>query len=430
MKPAFHPDNIPGPGNILREKLGNGITVLLRQNPDSRTAVFNASIPCGAYLDPMDKTGLAAFTAATLNTGTLTHDFNQLNEILEENGASLGLGCGPRAYTIHGACLAEDLGMLLDLLKEMLDEPAFSPHHIEIHRSRLLSALELHNHDPESRADERLDAILFSTHPYGRPELGTVDEINAITREDLLTFHRNYIGPRDMILTISGGLSAEKMLEVCQEKLGTWQKSQQPVRIADYFPEVPAPQHAVTEHIEIPEKSEITLLIGSLGPRHNSPDFLPAVLGNSILGEFGMMGRIGNAVRQESGLAYSAESTLTSLTYGGCWQAEAGTNPANVEKCADLIMRELKRFTSEKVSRQELEDVKSFYLGSLPLTLESNNGIAGVMLSMESYQLGLDHLLRLNERVNAVTAEDVMRTAQKWLDPEKLIRITAGTAAK
>ena len=423
----YEQKNIPGPDNILRKEFTNGITLLAHENSSSHTAVVQASLPCGSYLDPMDKTGLADFAASCLNHGTQTHNFDQLSELLEGSGASLGIGCGPRAFTLRGTCLAEDLPMLLGLIREILDEPFFTANHVEIHRQRVLSSYELHLHDPESMANEVFDRVLFGDHPYGRPEFGTIDEINSITRDDLFRFHQRYIGPKGMIAAVSGGLPAELIMDEWEKVFGTWQKPCEPISVADYFPPVLGPEKSYSTHIEIPEKSEMALILGTMAPRRGSADHTAALLGNSILGEFGMMGRIGKAVREENGLAYYAGSSLTSLTYGGCWTVEAGVNPANAEKAIDLITKELRRFTSEEVTAEELDDVKSFYLGSTPLLLESNNGIASLMLNMETHHFGLDHLIRLPDRIKSVTGTAILETARKWIDPDKLILVTAGT---
>ena len=419
--------NLPGPDTILRKEMPNGMTVLVRENPYSRTVVLNASMPCGSFLDPMDKTGLADFTAACLTSGTRTHNFLEISELLESAGASLNIGCGPRAFTFTGSCLSEDLPMLLGLLREVIDEPDFPSDHVELHRNRMLSSYELHLHDPESMVNERFDWLLFGSTAYGRSDYSTIEEINSITRDDLLNFHRRYVGPKGVILTISGGLPAEVMMEACEKQLGTWQKQQEDICVEAYFPQTPAPYHEISEHIEIPEKSETALIMGTMGPSRISPDYIPAVLGNSILGEFGMMGRIGSVVREDNGLAYYASSSITALTYGGCWTIEAGVNPANTEKAIQLIQQELKRFTSQKVSAQELDDVKSYYLGSMPISLESNSGTAAVMFTLENYRLGLDYLIRLPDLVKRITEEDILETARRWLDPDRLIRITAGT---
>ena len=419
--------SLPGPENILRREFPNGIILLLRENPYSSTAALKGTIPCGAYLETSDKLGLTGFLTGCLTAGTADHNFEEIHSMLEESGASLGFSVGSRSIGFDGSCLSEDLPMLLNLLKEILDRPVFPEEYIEIFRNRALTAYELHLHDPESMTDERFDALLYGDHPYGRPEYGSEEIIRGINRLDLIEFHRNYFGPQNMILSIAGGISAPEILDSFGKIFGTWTKDQKPIRPETFFPPVKPPSEAVCEHTEIPDKSEISLVMGTLGPKRTDPDYMTAVLGNSILGEFGMMGRLGRTVREENGLAYYVSSSLDSLHYGGCWSVEAGVNPANLEKAADLIRSELIRFTRNKVTEEELNDVRSSYIGGLPLALESNGGVAGLLMNMETYHLGLDHLIRLPDRVNAVTTEMILETAKKWLDPDKLIRVTAGT---
>ncbi len=143
-----------------------------------------------------------------------------------------------------------------------------------------------------------------------------------------------------------------------------------------------------------------------------------------------MMGRIGAVVREENGLAYYAGSSMNAVTNGGSWSVSAGVNPENVELAAELIIRELRRFTTERVTAEELDDVQSFYIGALPLSLESNAGVARAILNMENHHLGLDYLTRVRERVMSVTRESILETARQWLDLENLVRVTAGTAVR
>lgn len=420
---------LPGPDNISRRVFPNGVTVLIKENPSSAAVSVKGMMPCGAYLESNDKIGLTGFLAGCLTAGTASHDFQAIHTLLEGIGATLGFHIGSRSLSFDGHCLAEDLPAVLNLAKEVLDEPVFPEEHIEIFRRRVLSAYELHLHDPESMTDERFDELLYGDHPYGHPEYGSVSIINSITREDLCAFQQKYFGTKGMILTIAGGIRAEEVMDLCEKLFGTWNKPQADVDPKDFFPPVEAPKEPVSVHIEIPEKSEMALVMGTLAPSRLDPDYVSAVLGNTILGEFGMMGRLGRTVREENGLAYYVSSAVDSLHYGGCWSVEAGVNPANLEKAADLILAELRRFTSEKVSEEELDDVKCYFIGSLPLSLESNSGVASLMMAMENYGLGLEHVIRLPERIRAVSAERILETARKWLQTDRLIRVTAGTAA-
>jgi zinc protease len=153
---------------------------------------------------------------------------------------------------------------------------------------------------------------------------------------------------------------------------------------------------------------------------------MPASIGNNILGQFGMMGRIGDVVRERSGLAYYAYSSLSAGLGPGSWEVSAGVNPENLKKASGLIQDELKRFIQEGVTAEELADTKANFVGRLPLSLESNGGVANALLNIERHQLGLDYYHRYRDLVNEVTTEEVLATARKFIDPEKLVIASAG----
>jgi zinc protease len=167
-------------------------------------------------------------------------------------------------------------------------------------------------------------------------------------------------------------------------------------------------------------------VIGSLGPQRRSPHYLAASLGNSILGQFGMMGRIGDIVREQAGLAYNASTSLNAWIASGSWEVSAGVNPANLQKAIDLIESELTRFVSEPVSAEELSDSQANYIGRLPLSLESNQGVANALLNLERFQLGLDYYLRYPELVRAVTPAQILEVSRQYIDPRKLIVVSSG----
>lgn len=153
---------------------------------------------------------------------------------------------------------------------------------------------------------------------------------------------------------------------------------------------------------------------------------MAASLGNNILGQFGMMGRIGDAVREKAGLAYYAYSSLHAGVGPGSWEVSAGVNPANVMKATRLIVDELRRFVQEGVTEEELADSKANFIGRLPLSLESNGGVAGALLNIERHDLGLDYYQRYAGLVAAVTREEVLAAARKFIDPDKLAIAVAG----
>jgi zinc protease len=154
---------------------------------------------------------------------------------------------------------------------------------------------------------------------------------------------------------------------------------------------------------------------------------MAANLGNSVLGQFGMMGRIGDVVREKSGLAYYAYSSLSAGVGPGSWEVSAGVNPLNVKKVVELIKDELERFVQEGVTEDELVDSKANFIGRLPLSLESNGGVAGALLNIERHHLGLDYYRRYPDMVNEVTREDILNAARKFIDTDKLAIAIAGS---
>ena len=206
--------------------------------------------------------------------------------------------------------------------------------------------------------------------------------------------------------------------------LDDWFNPSQPELPA--LPELKPLKKMITRKIKIPGKSQSDLVIGTSGPRRKDPEFMPASLGNSMLGQFGMAGRIGEVVREKSGLAYYASSSLSAGIGPGAWDVSAGVNPDNVQKARDLICKEIERFVEKGVTSEELGDSQSNFIGRLPLSLESNAGVVNALLNIERFDLGMDYYRRYQDLVEAVSPEDILATASKYLHPNKLAVAIAG----
>jgi zinc protease len=417
-------NSLPGPEDIYREVLSNGITVLSRSNFNSPSVVISGFFEAGALFDPDEKLGLAEYTVLSLMRGTRKRSFDEIYNALESVGAGLGLNAGVHKSGFNGRSLAEDLPLLLDLLSEALTMPAFPKAEIEKLRAQLLTGLAIRAEDTGDMASMVFDNILFKGHPYSRPEDGFPETISKIKREDLVKFHREHYGPRGMVIAVVGGVKPEDAVKQVKRALGGWQVKGQ--KETPVLPPLKPLKKMVTRHHRIPGKSQSDLIIGTNGPMRRDPEFMPASIGNNILGQFGMMGRIGDVVREKSGLAYYAYSSLSAGLGPGSWEVSAGVNPQNVKKASGLILDELKRFVQEGVTPDELADTKANFVGRLPLSLESNGGVANALLNIERHQLGLDYYHRYAGLVNEVTAEDVLTTARKFIDPDKLVIAAAG----
>ncbi|MCS7282903.1 MAG: pitrilysin family protein [Anaerolineae bacterium] len=415
--------SIPGPHDILRQELSNGIVVLVRENHTSPSVVVSGYLEVGSRDEPPEKAGLADFTASALSRGTVRRTFDQIYEEVESVGASFGISAGV-SRTIFGAkSLAEDLPRILDVLADVLRNPTFPPKEVEKLRGEILTDLEERAHDTRRMASLTFRELAYPDHPYGRSVDGYIETVSPLTADDLAEFYHARYTPRGMVIAIVGAVRAEDAVRLVGEAFGDWEG---PVPDRPPLPPVAPPAEVREKFVPIPGKTQTDIVLGWPGPARTDPAFLDAVVCNTILGVFGMMGRLGDKVRDEMGLAYYSYSRVEGGIGPGPWTVIAGVNPVNVPKALEAILSEIRRIREEMVPPGELADSQAFLVGSLPLRLETNEGVAGAILDMERYRLGLDYLQRYGDLIREITPERVQAVAQRWLNPDAYVLALAG----
>jgi zinc protease len=423
----IHPEHLktlPGADNTSRMILSNGIVVLVRKNENSPSVVISGYFPAGSMFDPREKLGLAYFTSLSLMRGTQTYSFHDIYNQLETAGASLGFGASVHTLNFGGRGLVEDLPLLVDLLSSCLREPVFPQEHVDRMRTQLLTALNIRAQDTAEMASLAFDEILFGEHPYGLPEDGYLETMELIQRADLEAFHHQYYAPNQMVVVVVGAVEPAQVFDLLQARLGDWQPAAQSAPLT--YASMPACPGAVRRHIFLPEKTQVDLVMGTRGPRRTDENYLTASVGNNILGQFGMMGRIGESVRENAGLAYYASTGLNAWIEGGSWEVSAGVDPNNLDQAIALIREEILRFTREPVSADELSDSQAYFLGRLPLRMESNAGMANALLNIERFQLGLEYYREYPGLIEAITPEAILETARQYLDADRFVVVSAG----
>ncbi len=405
--------SLPGPHDIVRRELPNGIVVLVRENHASPAVVLNALVRAGAVFETRETAGLASFTAAAVMRGTARRDFQTIYEGIESIGASLSISGGMHTTQAYGKSLAEDLPTLLDVLADALRAPTFPVEQVERLRGEIITGLRYREQDTRQRAALAFKELAYPEHPYSRSTRGYLDTVPGMSREALVDFHRQHYGPRGMIVVVVGAVPAEQAMAQVEAALGDWANPAQPP--SPPLPDLKPAEQVRRADIVVPDKTQCDIVLGVPGPARAAPDWWGAVMANNILGLFGLMGRLGDVVRDRLGLAYYSYSHLEGGQGPGAWQVNAGVNPRKVPLAIDSIAAEIARLTSELVTDEELAENKSNFTGSLPLQLENNEGVAGALLRMERYQLGLDYLQRYADIVNAITREEVLAAAQHYL---------------
>ena len=415
---------LPGPDTIRREELPNGIVVLIRENFSSPSVVLSGYLLAGALANTADTAGLAFMTAIAMTRGTQTRSFEQIFEAIESIGASLSLHGGTHTTAFHGKALAEDLGLLLELLADVLQHPSFPKTEFERLRAQQLTALAIREQDTGARAQMAFDTLVYRDHPYGLSTNGYVETIRELTPSDLRKFHREYFSPSGLVITIVGGVEAKKVLDLVSSTLGQWTTKKR--REMPDLPALKPVKKSRRVEVRLQGKAQSDLVIGTAGPSRYDEDYLAAAMGNSILGRFGLYGRIGEAVRVSAGLAYYAYSAISGGPGPGPWQVVAGVNPKDENRAIEIVQKEIKRFTSRRVSEEELFENKASFIGRLPMQLESNEGVAGAISHIERYGLGLDYYQRYQNLIAGITREQVLAVGKRYLDPERLAVAIAG----
>jgi len=345
--------------------------------------------------------------------GTERREFQAIYDALESSGASLGFSAGVHSTRFGGKALVEDLDLLLDILKDCLEHPRFPPDQVERVRALLLANLAIRAQDTAAMASLAFDQIMYPDHPYSRPEDGFMETVERIDREDLIRFHQDFYGPRGMVIVIVGGIEPEKAIEKVERYFEDWINPSQ--NTPDGLPELKVLAEPTQKTIKIPGKSQADIVMGFIGPKRKDPGYIAAALANNILGQFGMYGRIGKVIREREGLAYYAYSNLQAGIGPGAWTIEAGVDPKNIDKVIELSINELHKFTEEPVQETELEDSKSNFIGRLPLSLESNSGVASALLNLEWYDLGLNYYLNYYEMIRSVTIEELHEITKQYM---------------
>jgi zinc protease len=419
-----HSSSFPGPEQIKRCQFANGLTLLVYENFTAQSVSLEGFLRAGALSEPAEQAGLAAFTADCLMRGTANRSFEQIYEELESVGASLGISGGRHLSSFSGDGLAEEFDLLLTLLADALRYPIFPTEQVEQVRGEILTGLQIRANDTGQRAGMAFYETLYQDHPYGRSGDGYPETIQQIGRADLVQFHRDHYGPAGMVLTAVGAVKYEDAVEKVTAVLGDWSVPQQ--RPIPAVPPTQRPLMTLRQHVPMPGKSQSDILLGVPGPSRAADDYLTASLANTILGVFGMMGRLGEAVREERGLAYYAYSALGGGLGPTPWLASAGVAPDKVDEAIESIIAEIQRMMTEPVDAEELADNIAYRTGSLPVSLETNDGLASAITNMALYDLGLDYLQRYPEMIAAITAADIQAVMQKYWHMDQLVVAVAG----
>jgi zinc protease len=407
-----------------RHVLDNGTVVISKEARTVPAVTIQVGVKAGSIYDTNALVGLSHLVSQVLDRGTERRTTEEIAEALDERGVSLSVSANRHVMNISCKCLSEDFEAMLDVVGEIVMQPAFPDREIETRKGEVSNAILQDEDNPAARAMLELFALLYpDQHPYGRPSKGTLDSVSRIERTDLVGFHDARFSPSVTTVVIVGDVERARAIAAAERVFGTWRKP----AVGDIALPHPPSQRSRQEHvIPMMGKAQADIGYGFTTIVRSDPRYYAFTLMNNALGQYGIGGRLGDSIRERQGLAYYAISSFDANVVEGPLIVRVGVSPANVDRAIASVDEEMRRMAAEGLTPEELADCKQYLIGSIPRLLETNGAIATFLQTVEFFGLGLDHDLRLPALLDAVTLEDVNAAARATLDVDRAALVVAG----
>ncbi len=428
VEPRFFATGLDLFRNAERTTLDNGLRVVACRSAATPSVSITGRIEGGGIFDTEEKAGRARYTARMMPRGTKTKSFEEIFAPLDALGATFGVGPGTESLGFGGNCLVENLELLLGTCADVLMDPTFPQEEMEKVRTEILTSLRQDEDDTRTIAEREAQTHLYPAgHPYHVWNPGHEATIRAMTADDLADCHQRQVRPERSILVVVGDIDPEEALRKVAEHLGGWEAAAPAVPWPDLCAEPPAGR--IEKRIMMENKTQSDIVIAFPGVPRTHGDYYALYFATEILGQLGFMGRFGDTVRDELGLAYYVHASMHTAHGNALWVARAGVNPRNVQTAIDTMLQQMKAMQQDLVRDEEYDDLGRHELGALAMSLESKWRIAAVLLDIELWDLGADYLDRYPDIVRSVTKEDIRTAAQRYFQPEKHVLAIAGPSS-
>jgi zinc protease len=407
-------------------KLANGLTLILSPRKGLPVVAANLVIRTGSDANPLDRPGLANFTAAMLDEGTATRSAPQIADQLAQIGASLGTRSTMDATFVEGASLKKNFGQTLDLMADVALHPSFPADEIERQRAGRLAQLVQQRQSAGQLAAKVTAAVLYGDrHPYGFTETGTEEAVKAFTREDLVAFWRLNFVPNNAALVVSGDIVMAELKPLAEKTFSNWAPGT-PARPVLGTPQTTSARVVI---VDKPGAPQTELRVVGIGAARSSPDFQAMRVMNTSLGEL-FSSRINMNLREEHGYTYGASSQFVFRRSAGPFVAGAGVRTDVTAPAVAELLKEVRGMSERPIDSEELRLAKDSLTRSLPGAFETSANTAATFSNVYIYELGLQYFTDYATRVDAVTTAQAKAAAEKYLVPGKLVVIAVGDRAK
>lgn len=389
--------------------LDNGLTLLVKENHHLPTFAVTAVFMGGLRAETPETNGISNFVTRMLTRGTQKHSAIELATMIDSMAGQIDTFSGWNTFGLNGHFLTRFFPEAMQLVAEILREPAFEPEEMEKVRTLILAAIKQKEDRPSSLAFSGFYKALYGNHPYGMDMLGTEETIKKMTSDDLKRFYHTYAKPNNMVLAVVGDVNTEEVLSIVKRLFGDWPK--QALKLPN--PPLPVAPKVPKSTKKILSKEQVHFVLGGLGTTIYAKDkFAMAVLDAMLSGQGG---RLFINLRDKKGLAYALTFVHREGIEPGMWAVYMATSPQKLHYAIEGVKEELRKITQDSISEAELNRAKEYVLGNFVIGLQTNSQQAMSMALNESYGLGYNYDEVYQEEIKKVTMQDIIKVVKTYL---------------
>lgn len=374
----------------------------------------------GGTLDLPGKRGATNLMVGLLEEGTGEMNAQDFAREAEELAAEFDYEAYDDVVAISARFLTENRDQAVALLRKSVVEPRFDQVSVDRVREQVLSIIRSDAKDPDRIAGQTFDALAFAGHPYATSLNGTEESVSNLTRDDIVTAHKNAMALDNVYVSAVGDISAEDLGLLLDDLLQGLPKTSA---------ELPGDaQYQLTGGETLVEFAtpQSVAIFGHEGIERDDPDFFAAYVLNQILGGSGFESRLMEEVREKRGLTYGVSSFLIAKDFGELYLGSVASANDRINQAIEVIRGEWKRMAQDGPTADELQRAKTYLTGAYPLRFDGNGPIANILVGMQLDALPIDYAATRNDKVNAVTLVDIRRVAARILRPEDLHFVIVG----
>jgi zinc protease len=425
--PPIYDGPIVEAGKLHRTTLENGLHLIVLENFGLPRVAMGVAVRRGAASDPVDRPGLASYTAELMERGAGSRDALAFAQAVDDIGASFEVSADWDSMTITLSGLSRNFDTLFSLLRDVALKPRFEKAEADRARAEQLAGLESQKDDPSALARINFAKLLYPSHRFGKPLAGTPEAVSHFDAAAARDFHvRNFVAS-NAILFVAGDVHADDFASRAREAFGAWPAGEAPP-LPPPPPAIVPPERQIVI-VDRPELGQAQIVLGNEGIARTTPTRFADSLMNDVLGGGGFSSRLMESVRAEAGLTYSVNSGFSLRRAPGPFVVSTFTRVPESRRVIDLVLQQLEHMKQNPPSEAELRDAKSETAGGFALGFETSEAIVAALVGIDVQGLPEDALDTYRANIRAVTTAQTATSAQDRLHPERAGIVIVGPGA-